>query len=112
MTIAGYMVAHHSAALLIAKYDALAIHIADSGKVDAIEHPEAFRNLLANAKRRARANARAARIATGAIPVQAKLAYQLAGTEETGSLDDQLDALAELWTASEFCQVAVMLARG
>jgi len=112
LTLAGYMVASHSAALLIAKYDALIIHIADSGKVDAVEHPEAFRNLLANAKRRARASARAARIATGAIPVQAKLAYQLAGIEEAGSLDDQLDALAELWTASEFCQVAVMLARG
>lgn len=110
LTLAGAMVASHSAALLIAKYDALSVHIADSGKIDAVEHPEAFRNLLANAKRRARANARAARIATGSIPVQAKLAYQLASVEETGSIDDQLDALAELWTASAFCQVAVMLA--
>jgi len=110
VTLAGAMVAYHSAALLIAKYDALAIHIADSGKVDAVDHPEAFRNLLANARRQARASARAARIATGAIPVRAKLAYQLAGVEEAGSLDDQLDALAELWTASAFCQVAVMLA--
>ncbi len=110
LTLAGSMVASHSAALLIAKYDALAVHIGDSGRVDAVDHPEAFRNLLANAKRRVRANARAARIATGAIPVQAKLAYQLAGVEETGSIDDQLDALAELWTASAFCQVAVMLA--
>jgi uncharacterized protein len=111
VTLAGAMVASHSAALLIAKYDALAIHIADSGRVDAVDHPEAFRDLLANAKRQARASARAARIATGAIPVQAKLAYQLAGVEAAGSLDDQLDALAELWTASAFCQVAVMLAR-
>ena len=110
LTLAGSMVASHSAALLIAKYDALAVHIADTGKVDAVDHPEAFRNLLANAKLRVRANARAARIATGAVPVQAKLAYQLASVEEAGGIDDQLDALAELWTASAFCQVAVMLA--
>ena len=106
------MVAYHSTALLVAKYDALIVHVADSGKVVAVEPAEAFRNLLANAKRGARASARAARIATGAIPVQAKLAYQLASVEEAGTIDDQLDALAELWTASEFCQVAVMLACG
>jgi len=111
LMLAGHAVAYRSAALLIAKYDSLAVHVDDAGKVDAVEHPEAFRSLLANARRSARASARAARVATGAIPVQAKLAYQLAGVEEAGSIDDQLDALAELWTASAFCQVAVMLAR-
>jgi len=110
-TLAGHVAAYHSAERLIAKYDVLAVHAGDAGRIDAIEPAGAFRALLANAGRAARASARAARIATGAIPVQARLAYQLAAVEATGSLDDQLDALAELWTASAFSQLAVMLAR-
>lgn len=111
LTLAGHTMAYQSAAFLIAKYDSLAVHVDDTGKIDAVRHAEAFRNLLANARRSARASARAARIATGAIPVQARLAYQFAAVEEAGSIDDQINALAELWTASAFCQVAVMLAR-
>jgi len=98
-------------ALLVAKYDSLAVHSDDAGRIDAVAHPAALRGLLANAKRTARAHARAARIATGAIPVQAKLAYQLATVDEAGSLDDQISALAQLWAASAFSQTAVMLAR-
>jgi uncharacterized protein len=109
--LAGHVVAYGSAALLVAKYASLAVHVDDTGKLDGVEHAEALRSLLANARRSARASARAARIATGAIPVQARLAYQLATVEETGSIDDQLEALAELWSASTSCQVAVMLAR-
>jgi hypothetical protein len=98
-------------ALLVARYDSLAVHTDDAGKIDGVAHPAALRSLLANAKRTARANARAARIATGAIPVQAKLAYQLATVDESGSLDDQINALAQLWAASAFSQAAAMLAR-
>jgi hypothetical protein len=111
LTLAAHAVAYRSAALLIAKYDSLAVHVDDAGKIDAVEHAKAFRSLLASAKRAARASARAARIAAGAIPVPAKLAYQRASVHQAGSIDDQLEALAELWTASAFCQVAVMLAR-
>lgn len=110
-TLAGHAAAYQNAQVLLAKYDVLAVHTGDAGRIDAVEHAGALRALLANARRTARASARAARIATGAIPVQAKLAYQLAAVEATGSLEDQLDALAELWTASAFCQLAVMLAR-
>ena len=67
--------------------------------------------MLPRAERNARASARAARIATGAIPVQAKLAYQLATVLRGGSLADKVDALAQFWTASAFSQTAVMLAR-
>jgi hypothetical protein len=56
-------------------------------------------------------HARAARVATGAIPVQARIAYQLAMAERGGTLDDRLDALAQFWTASAWSQTAVMLAR-
>lgn len=111
LTLAAHAVAYRSAALLIAKYDSLAVHVGDTGKIDAVEHAKAFRSLLASARRAARASARAARIAAGAIPVPAKLAYHRASVDQAGSIDDQLEALAELWTASAFCQVAVMLAR-
>jgi hypothetical protein len=111
LLLAGHAAAYHTAAFLLAKYDALAVHVDDAGRIDAVEHPEAFRALLANAGRTARATARAARIATGTIPVQARLAYQLAAVEQTGSLDDQVNALADLWAASAFCRIAVMLAR-
>jgi hypothetical protein len=111
LELAGHELAYRLAAVLTAKYDSLAAHVDATGRIDAVAHPVALRGLLASAARAARAHARAARIATGAIPLQAKLAYQLATAEATGSVADQLDALAELWTASAYSQLAVMLAR-
>jgi hypothetical protein len=117
LALAGHQVAYRSAAILIARLDSFAVHASGAGKIDATGRPappaqaEALRRLLANAERSARAHARAARIATGAIPLQAKLAYQRATSELAGSLDDQLDALAELWTASAASLDAVAMAR-
>jgi hypothetical protein len=111
LQLAGSELAYEDAAALIAKYASLGVHTAEDGKIDAVEHDKAFIQLLAAAERNARASAHAARIATGAIPVQAKLAYQLATVERDGDLEDRLDALAELWTSSAFSQAAVMLAR-
>ena len=70
-----------------------------------------LRERLAAAQRAARARARAARVATGAIPLQAKLTYQRAALAAAGGVDDQLDALAELWTATDLLQLAIVLAR-
>ena len=109
--LAGREIAYHNAALLIAKYDSLAAHVDHSGRIDAVAHGTAVRNLVANARRAARAAARAARIATGAIPAQARLAYQLADINKTITLDNQLDALGQLWRSTAFSQLAVMLAR-
>ena len=67
--------------------------------------------MLETADRIARTSARAARIATGEIPVQALLAYAIARAAQTGTLTDKLDALAQFWTATAFSQTAVMLAR-
>ena len=111
LQLAGSELAYSDAAELIAKYDSLGVHTGDDGKIDSVEHDTAFIHLLAAAERNARASAHAAKIATGAIPVQAKLAYQLATVERDGDLEDKLDALAELWTASAISQTAVMLAR-
>ena len=65
---------------------------------------------LRQATRRYR-RARAARIATGTIPVQAKLAYQQASILREGDMSDKLDALSPFWMSSACSQTAVMLAR-
>jgi len=111
LSLAGSELAYDDVAQLIAKYDSLGVHTDDSGKVDKIEHDKAFAHMLAAAERHARTSAHEAKIATGAIPVQAKLAYQLAMVERDGDLGDKLDALGEFWAASGFSQTAVMLAR-
>jgi hypothetical protein len=51
LSLAGHDVAYRSAAILVARYDSLAIHAAGTGKLDAVEPAEAFRHLLANAER-------------------------------------------------------------
>ncbi len=61
--------------------------------------------------RAARARARAARIATGAIPVQARLAYQMAGARRDGDVAARIEALVAYWMASAYSQTSVMLAR-
>ena len=111
LSLAGSQLAYFDASALIAKYYSLGVHTDENNKVDKLEYEQAFTNMLASAERNARANARAARIAAGAIPIQAKLAYQLATVERAGDLTDKIDALTEFWAASAFSQTAVMLAR-
>jgi hypothetical protein len=111
LSLAGSELAYFHAAELIAKYYSLDVQLDETRQVSKIEHDKAFANMLATAERNARASARAARIATGAIPVQAKLSYQLAIVGKTGTVADQIDALAQFWTSSAFSQTAVMLAR-
>jgi hypothetical protein len=111
LQLAGSELAYADAAGLIAKYGSLGAHVDDTGTIDKLAHDNALAHMVAAAERTARASARAARIATGAIPVQAKLAYQLAVAERNGDLADQLDALAEFWAASAFSETAVTLAR-
>jgi len=111
MSLASSELAYFDSAELIAKYYSLGVHTDDNNKVDKIEFEQAFTNMLASAERNARANARAAKIAAGAVPVQAKLAYQIAAIERDGDLSEKVDALGEFWAASAFSQTAVMLAR-
>jgi len=113
MSLAGSQLAYYHSAELIAKYASLQADISDdgSGRVQKIEQDKAFASVLNIAERTARASARAARIATGTIPVQAKLAYQNAIVDKDGELSDKLDALAQFWASSAYSQTAVMLAR-
>jgi hypothetical protein len=111
LTLAGSELAYFHATGLVAKHDSLGVAADASGEVTAIEHEKAFTAMLAAAERNARANARAAQIATGTIPVQARVAYQLAAVEREGTLAEKLDALEQLWLSSALSQTAVMLAR-
>ena len=111
MSLAGSELAYYDSAELIAKYYSLGVHTDDNNKVDKIQFEQAFTNMLASAERNARANARAAKLAAGAVPVQAELAYQVAMIERDGDLGEKVDALGEFWAASAFSQTAVMLAR-
>ena len=111
MLLAGSELAYAKSAELVAKYYSLNVKTGTDGRVSGVEHEKAFMNMLVTAERTARANARAARIATGSIPVQAKLAYQLAAIQREGDMQEKIEALAGFWTSSAFSQTAVMLAR-
>ncbi len=112
MMLAGSEVAYYNSAELIAKYYSLGISTDyQTGRANAVVHEKAFMNMLASAERNARASARGARIATGSIPVQAKLAYQQATIAREGDLSDKIDALSQFWLSSAYSQTAVMLAR-
>ncbi|HEU0036429.1 MAG TPA: S16 family serine protease [Kofleriaceae bacterium] len=110
MSLAASQLAYEKSAELVTKYYSLGLK-ADAGRVTQVEHEKAFLHMLVTAERTARTSARAAKIATGAIPIQARLAYQLATVQAKGDLADQIEALASFWTSTAFSQTAVMLAR-
>jgi uncharacterized protein len=112
MSLAANELAYFVSAQLIAKHYSLQVH-SDyfTGKGATVEHEKAFANMLESAEKTARASARAARIATGAIPVQAKLVYQMAAVKRGGDVGDKIDALVAYWMSSAYSQTAVMLAR-
>lgn len=112
MSLAANELAYFVSAELIAKHYSLQVQTDFwSGGATSVEHEKAFANMLASAERTARASARAARIATGAIPVQAKLVYQTASVKKDGDVGDKIEALTAFWMSSAYSQTAVMLAR-
>ncbi|HVV83866.1 MAG TPA: hypothetical protein VHE35_12410, partial [Kofleriaceae bacterium] len=99
-------------AVLLSRHTSLGVTLDDTtGEPIAIAQHDALAPLLAAAGRRAREQAMAARVATGSIPAQTRLHYQVARALAGGDLADRLDALAELWTATRFAETAAMLAR-
>jgi hypothetical protein len=98
--------------LLISKWYSLGVkNDPISGRPISVEHDKAFFHMLTYAEVRARENARAALVATGEIPVQARLRYQQARVLREGDVADKLAALEAYWAASVYAQTAVMLAR-
>jgi uncharacterized protein len=111
-SLAGSELSFFRSSLLIGKHVSLGVKNDPlSGVPTSVEHDKAFMNMLASAERKARENARAAKIATGSIPIQARLAYQNARVLREGGLDDKLYALEAYWASSVYSQTAQMLAR-
>ena len=96
---------------LISEYYSLQTQFGLDGSLLSVAHPEAFEHVLGFAERRTREQAHAALVATGSIPVQTQLYYQIAETQRAGALRDRLDALGSYRVAIQFAQTAVMLAR-
>lgn len=96
---------------LIAKYGALGVQLDGRPQIEPIARDRALAAMLAAAEHAARSHARAARVATGAIPVQARLAYQIALAQQDGPLAAKLDALARFRSVSAWSELAVALAR-
>lgn len=112
MSLAASELAYFVSAELVAKHYSLQVRTDYfSGKGATVEHEKAFANMLESAEKAARASARAARIATGSIPVQAKLVYQMASVKQDGDVGDKIDALTAYWMSSAYSRTAVMLAR-
>ncbi len=111
LSLADGELAQGQAAALIATYATFAIQLDDTHTPTHVAHDRVLGRMLAGAERAARARARAAKVAIGEIPVQARLAYQLAIDARTGGLADQLEALTLFWTASAWSRTAVLLAR-
>ncbi|MEO8701520.1 MAG: S16 family serine protease [Kofleriaceae bacterium] len=112
MSLAASQLTYAKSSELVAKYYSLGVKAESArARAEKVEHEKAFFNMLVVAERTARANARSARIATGSIPVQAKLAYQLASNQKDGDMQDKIEALAGYWVSSTYSQTAIMLAR-
>jgi uncharacterized protein len=112
MSLSSAQLAYFKASTLISKWYSLGVQNDWlSGQPTSVEHEKAFMNMLSTAERKARENARAAKVATGSIPVQARIAYQNARVLREGDLANKLAALEAFWQSSAYSQTAVMLAR-
>ncbi|MCE9575174.1 MAG: hypothetical protein K8W52_18625 [Deltaproteobacteria bacterium] len=111
-SLAGSELSFFKSSLLVSKWYSLGVETDEiSGRPKSVEHEKAFIHMLDSADRSARENARAARVATGSIPIQARLAYQNAKVLREGDVADKLAALQAFWQSSTYSQTAVMLAR-
>jgi len=112
MSLAAAQLAYFKASTLISKRYSLGVeNDMYSGRAVSVTYEKAFMSMMTSAERKARENARSAKVATGSIPVQARIAYQDAKLLREGDLADKLAALELYWKSSVYSQTAVMLAR-
>jgi len=111
--LAGGILSYFKTSLLISKGFSLRVeHNIFTGEPTKVAHQKAFISMIANAERKAREHAHSAKLATGSIPLQARLNYQNARVlREGGKLGDKIRALELYWLSSVYSQTAVMLAR-
>ncbi|HUH01741.1 MAG TPA: S16 family serine protease [Kofleriaceae bacterium] len=111
--LAGSILSYYKTSLLISKNYSLNVQINPfTGEPTSVEHGKAFDNMMTSAERKAREHAHAARVATGSIPLQARLHYQAATPlRQSKRLADRIRALELYWSSSVYSQAAAMLAR-
>jgi hypothetical protein len=109
--LAGAVLGLAASEQLTVDHTVLDVELDTLGRVVAVRDASVLASLLTTAERHARAAAHAARVATGEVPREAVLAYQIASLDRGGDLDEQVSALAELWRVSEIATLAVALAR-
>lgn len=110
-SLAGALLSYFKTSLLLSKSYSLGVRYNGSGKPTSVRNEKAFLNMINTAERKAREHARSARVGTGSIPVQSRLAYAKARVLREGDLTDKLAALELFWRASVYSQIAVMMAR-
>jgi hypothetical protein len=97
-TLAGSTLSYFKTSSLISKWYSLDVtNDYVTGRPTSVGREKAFISMVAAAERKAREHARAAKVATGSIPIQARLHSQ--------------NALEMFWESTVFSQTAVMLAR-
>jgi len=111
--LAGSVEEYTAASVVVARNSSLAAHLDDdTGETVGVGNPVALAAMLPAAERAARQHAHAARVATGTIPLVARLRYQharaLAASKDAG---DRVAAIEEYWASSAYSQLAVDLAR-
>ncbi len=111
--LAGSLEEYGATAVVVAREYSLGAHLdGDTGEPVSVSDPAALAKLLVGAERAARQHAHAARVATGSIPLQARLRYQharaLAASKNAG---DRVAALQAYWASSAYAQLAVALVR-
>jgi hypothetical protein len=111
VTLGSSIMSYLRSSSVIAEWYSLGVQQNDRGEKTGVVQEKAFINMLTQAEEKAREHANAAKVATGQIPIQARLHYQNGKVLREGSLEDKLAALEEFWWASAYSQVAVMLAR-
>ncbi|MBP9207028.1 MAG: hypothetical protein KBG28_23870 [Kofleriaceae bacterium] len=110
--LAGAQLSSLHASTLLARHVILAVETeADSDTARAVRDPAALAAMTRGAEQAARRAARSARIASGAVPVQARLDYASGQVLSTGDLEDQLAAISAYWRASMWSRLAVVLAK-
>jgi hypothetical protein len=125
LLLAGSVLAYFEASVLMSAWYSLGVRADQAtGLVESVAPDVHLASLLARAERAARQHAFAARVATGSIPVQARLSYQVArslagdGGPDHGHAQSQGDqtgrrlrALEMYWASSVTSRLALALAR-
>ncbi|MFH1531412.1 MAG: S16 family serine protease [Pseudomonadota bacterium] len=107
--LSGALSSFFASSSLITRYVVLEVR-KENGEVKGLRREQALETMLVLAERAARVHAAVALDRIGAVPVSARIEYEL-GRWRQGrkELSERLDALSHFWRASKWCQIAIAL---